>query len=131
VIGHGKREGLILMKNLIPRAVCAVVLAVGLAGGPAGANAQVGVHSASTVGKVRTITIHSYLYTTPKRVLAGARVRIVNKDAVYHSVTAYDESFGATLNEYGTAFITAPSQPGRYSFYCNYHSAMQGVLVVK
>src|SRR4051812_7481872 len=118
--GHGSREGS-LMKNLAPRALCAAVLVVGLAGGPVAAHGQAGQHSPPTSSNIRTITIDAYSYIVPKHVHVGAKVNIVNKDSVAHTVTADDESFNVYVAGGATGFLTAPSHPGRYSFYCVYH----------
>lgn len=120
------------MRNVVPRALCAVALMIGVVGGPVGAQAQVGIQPASQVKKPPAIIIDSYSYVVPKYVQAGARVRVVNQDGVPHSVTSSDgKSFSVPVNGGYTRRFTAPKKPGKYSFYCIYHSDMRGVLVVR
>lgn len=120
------------MRKFIPRALCAAALAVGLAGGPVGAETQAGPHSVATVNGLPKITIQAYSYMVPKHVPAGARVKVVNLDDVTHTVTADDRSFNVRVHHHGhTGYFTAPAQPGRYTFFCRVHSSMHGVLVVK
>src|SRR5699024_7213971 len=120
-------------KSLVARALCATVLAVGLAGGAVGAQAQADPHSVATVSKVSRIIIHAYAYTTPRKVVPGARVKVVNLDDVFHTVTSDDgTSFAVGVpHSGGIAHFRAPMTPGRYAFHCNVHHGMAGVLVVK
>ena len=120
-----------MVKKFVPRALCAAALLVGMVGGPGGAQAQVNPRSVATVSKVRTITIESFSYLVPKHVRAGSKVKVVNKDVSAHTVSADDGSFSVRIKGAGTAYLTAPSKPGSYSFHCVYHGSMQGVLVVK
>ena len=120
-----------MMKNIAPRALCAAVLMVGLAGGPVGAQSQIGSHSIDRVSRVPTIIIESYSYTVPRHLPAGSTVKVSNKDSVTHTVTADDRSFSVHVKGKHFKFFTAPSQPGQYSFFCTIHVGMKGVLVVK
>jgi plastocyanin len=77
-----------------------------------------------------TVTISNYSYSTPASVSPGATVTVVNKDQETHTVTADTGGFNDTAGAGSTTSFTAPSKPGRYTFHCNFHSNMHGVLVV-
>ncbi len=122
-----------MIKHLAPRALFAAAMMVVLVGAPVGAQSQVHSHTVAAVSKARTITIHTYAFTTPKAVAPGARVKVVNLDDVFHTVTSDDgSSFSVgAAHSGGTAHFKAPSEPGRYEFHCIVHPSMTGVLVVK
>jgi plastocyanin len=87
-----------------------------------------GMASAGTA----TMSIKGFAFTTPPTVSPGATVEVTNNDGETHTVTADEGSaFDVTVPAGKTATFTAPSAPGRYAFHCNFHSNMQGVLVVQ
>jgi plastocyanin len=78
-----------------------------------------------------TITIAGNSFGDPITVPPGAQITIVNNDSAEHSVTSQTAGqFDVHVdgNQQGT--LTAPAQPGEYAFYCTYHPAMQGTLIV-
>jgi plastocyanin len=102
--------------------------------------ASIGLASAHTTGSKAApnahrhprIIISSFTFTTPRHVLPGARVVIVNKDPLLHSVTSDDgTSFSTDAPASSRVSFTAPMTPGRYPFHCRIHSTMHGTLRVR
>jgi len=65
-------------------------------------------------------------------VSAGATVTIMNNTTAQHTVSASTTAggFDVTVDAGKSATFTAPSKPGMYSFHCNIHTYMMGVLTV-
>lgn len=79
-----------------------------------------------------TITIAGMGFSSAVTVAPGAQVTIVNDDEVEHSVTSRTEGqFDVHVEGKQRATLTAPSEPGEYAFYCIYHPAMKGTLIVE
>jgi plastocyanin len=119
-------------------AVALVVLGVSVAG--AGGNS--GSPSASQSappgsGSVLKIVIKNFQFSpaTPKAA-PGQRIEVTNEDSVAHTLSAGPAAkFASAFNTGNIApgqavFITAPTQPGGYPFYCKLHTFMTGMLVV-
>jgi len=102
------------------------VAALGLAAGPALASAP----AFAAGGGGDTVTIKNFSYSTPASVPPGATITVVNNDPTTHTVTADSGSFNDLAVAGSTTTFKAPSQPGRYSFHCNFHDNMHGVLIV-
>ena len=68
---------------------------------------------------------------SPLTVAPGATVTVTNVDGTPHTVTAVGGEFASGLIDPGAsvAFV-APTQPGTYTFVCDFHPTMQGTLVV-
>jgi plastocyanin len=64
-------------------------------------------------------------------VTAGTTVVWRNDDPLIHSVTANDKSFDSGLLQPGKTYRRTFDKPGRYSYYCQPHPFMKGVVVVK
>ena len=78
------------------------------------------------------ITIKDFKYEGPDSVGPGAKVVVMNEDAVNHTVTAEKKSdFDVTVEAGSTATFTAPTTPGTYKYICTFHPNMMGTLVVK
>ena len=79
-----------------------------------------------------TITIASMKFGDTVTVSPGAQVTVKNDDTVEHSVTSDDKGkydVHVDGGEQGT--LTAPTEPGEYTFYCVYHPSMKSTLIVK
>lgn len=88
--------------------------------------------AAHQIGKKKpTITISMFAFTVPKNVKAGATIKVVNKDAAPHTVTADDLSFDVSVPAKSTVKFKAPATVGKYPFHCTVHSTMKSTLVVK
>jgi plastocyanin len=54
-----------------------------------------------------------------------------NNDAVFHTVTATDGNYNSGTIFSGQSWSHTFTQPGTYSYYCQYHPWMKGTVVVK
>lgn len=77
------------------------------------------------------ITISAFMFTVPRRVRAGVTVKIVNKDAFMHTVTADGGAFDVSVPGSTTVKFKAPATAGRYPFHCNIHASMHATLRVR
>jgi plastocyanin len=79
-----------------------------------------------------TIMIGNFQYQTPASVSPGATVSVMNMDGEAHTVTSNQNgAFAVPVPAGKTVMFTAPAAVGSYDFHCEYHSDMQGTLVVK
>ena len=79
-----------------------------------------------------TITIKSFKYSpTPLKVKAGSSITVRNEDGTDHTLTADDDKAFDTMSFQGEKTITAPSEPGTYSYHCHIHDYMKGVIQVE
>jgi plastocyanin len=79
-----------------------------------------------------TITIHSFAYTVPASVLHGHLVKVVNKDAVAHTVTSNRAGkFNVFVPAHSSRSFRAPATPMKYGFTCTIHPSMKGILKVR
>ncbi|MEU8515702.1 cupredoxin domain-containing protein [Kitasatospora sp. NPDC048722] len=131
----------------LARAGGALLLAAGLSGclsayiGPAPdentptapPSAQPGPATAAPTGPAAvTVTIGNFQFQPANfTVRPGGTVTVVNTDAVEHTLTAQDRTFGtAPIAPGATATVTAPAQRGPYSYQCTFHHFMRGILTV-
>ena len=66
---------------------------------------------------------------SPANIKAGDTINWINRDLVAHTATARDRSFDVVIPSRGSA-TTVVRQAGTIPFYCRYHPAMRGSLVV-
>jgi len=79
-----------------------------------------------------TITIASMKFGDTVTVSPGAQVTVRNDDTVEHSVTSDDKGkFDVHVDGGEQGTLTAPTEPGEYTFYCVYHPSMKSTLIVK
>jgi plastocyanin len=79
-----------------------------------------------------TITIASMKFGDTVTVSPGAQVTIKNDDTVEHSVTSDDKGkFDVDVDGGEQGTLTAPTEPGEYTFHCTYHPFMKSTLIVK
>jgi plastocyanin len=80
-----------------------------------------------------TIVIRDFGFTGDLTVRPGVTVKVVNDDAVAHTLTDKQTDkwdTGTIAPNGGTATFTAPATVGRYPFGCRIHPEMTGTLVV-
>jgi plastocyanin len=79
-----------------------------------------------------TLTIANMAFGQTLTVAPGAEITIANNDTVEHSVTSQTKgAFDVHVDGGKRKSLTAPTQPGQYQFYCVYHPAMKGTLIVE
>ena len=118
------RRKSLLALIVVPLVVLVSLAAVGVA------NARQS-HQAAAPLRTPTITISMFTFNTPLRVHHGVNVRVVNKDAVTHTVTSNKTgTFNVVVPARSTAFFRAPSTAGKYGFHCNIHPQMTSILHV-
>ena len=78
-----------------------------------------------------TIAIKDFNFQPePLQVKAGVTVTVANGDDTRHTVTADDKSFDTgDIDGGGKATITI-DKPGKYTFHCDIHNYMTGVIEV-
>ena len=79
------------------------------------------------------VTIVDFSYDPAEITVApGSVVTFTNEDSTAHTATADDGAFDSGSIEPGEeATVTAPDEPGSYSFTCSFHPSMEGSLVVE
>lgn len=62
----------------------------------------------------------------------GATVSVMNMDSAAHTLTATDGQFNTgDIAQNQTKTFKAPTKPGSYSYICNIHQYMTGMLIVR
>ena len=75
------------------------------------------------------VTIQNFEFSPdPLRVAAGAEVTVANADGAAHTVTADDGSFDTGNLEGGAKATIRVAAPGRYTYLCDIHNYMTGVI---
>lgn len=85
-------------------------------------------------GSSAALTIQSFAYSpTPLTVAPGAQVAVTNKDSAEHTATSDQKGLfkADDIKQGQTVSFTAPTKPGTYTFFCDYHPSMHGTLVVR
>jgi plastocyanin len=120
------RRKTLLAILMVPMAVLLTLGSVSIASAhPAGHLA------ANQIDRTPKIVISMFAFTVPRHVAPGALVKVVNKDAADHTVTADDLSFDVAVPGNSTVTFNAPANPGKYIFHCRIHHSMKSKLVVK
>ncbi|WP_406103475.1 cupredoxin family copper-binding protein [Streptomyces sp. NBC_01003] len=88
--------------------------------------------SESGKGEVK-VTIKDFAFHPATfEVSPGTKITVTNEDSATHTLTADDKSFDTgDLAQGKSATITAPSEPGSYSYTCTIHPNMKGTLTVR
>jgi plastocyanin len=116
------------------RIVVACLLVAAAAGCSGSAPSAIPAQPSSTgpVPAGPRITISALSYGAALSVRPGTRVVVVNEDDVAHTVTSNRKGkFDAHVAAHGWVTFDAPSEPGSYGYYCIYHPAMLGTLIVQ
>ncbi len=79
------------------------------------------------------IEIKNFMYSPMVlKVNPGAKISVVNKDSVTHTLSAVDGKFNTgDIKPGATKTFTAPKKPGTYHFICMIHQFMKGSIIVK
>jgi plastocyanin len=86
----------------------------------------------STAGDVVRVAMQGSAFAPREtHVRVGQLVEWVNMDPVAHTVTADDGSWDSGRMEEGAVFTRTFAEPGRYSYFCQPHAGMVGVVVVE
>lgn len=89
--------------------------------------------SAAEAQPTGDIVIDDYKFTVPASVTPGQEITVVNNDDASHSLVPNTNNAFAPIRVSGgggTATFTAPTTPGSYPFFCEYHEGMNGTLIV-
>jgi plastocyanin len=86
----------------------------------------------ATNAGTHTVEIQGFAFHPATITVApGTKVKVTNRDATTHTLTAMGGTFETgPLNGGASALITAPLSPGTYAYHCNIHPFMHGVLQV-
>lgn len=88
--------------------------------------------AAAVTAPAMEIVINGFEYSTPDPVMPGQTVTVRNNTDDEHSVTSDTPGlFDVIVNEEEVGRLTAPDEPGTYSFHCTYFSDMHGTLIVE
>ena len=95
-----------------------------------GDDSSAGGESTAAPAGDNTITIADFAFSGVTEVAVGTTVIVTNADAASHTWTADDGSFDAgALNQDGSFEFTF-SEPGEFTYHCNFHPSMTGKIVV-
>jgi plastocyanin len=87
--------------------------------------------SASAADSGPTLTIKGFRYSA-LQVAPGTTITVKNLDDAEHTVTSDKKGLFAVedIASGKPKTFTAPTTPGTYTFYCQYHASMHGSLTV-
>jgi plastocyanin len=113
----------------------ALVLAVTACGGdddaPASDATEVpGDAPADDTASDAAITIADFAFDGVTEVTVGTTVVVTNTDDTPHTWTAADGTFDSGALSGGDTFEFTFTEPGEYSYACNFHPSMTGTIVV-
>jgi plastocyanin len=111
----------------------AAVAGLFLAACGGGAPSPTSSRGAGAAVAANTVTISNFMFSPMTEAVApGATVKVVNKDAVTHTLTAMGGQFDTGDIAPGqTKTFTAPAKPGSYHYICNIHQYMMGTIRVR
>jgi plastocyanin len=112
-------------------AVAGLLLAA--CGGGGGSPSPTSPPGAGAAVAANTVTISNFMFSPMTAAVApGAIVKVVNKDAVTHTLTAVGGQFDTgNIGPGQTRTFTAPTKPGSYHYICNIHQYMMGTIKVR
>lgn len=122
------RRKTLIAAILLPVAALISLFAVNAA--DAGTSHQA-THQVNAQIQTPTITISMFAYHTPASVAHGALIKVINKDAVAHTVTSNTAGkFNVKVPAHSSRTFHAPATKGAYGFHCTIHPSMKGTLHV-
>jgi plastocyanin len=78
------------------------------------------------------IAIHNYAFVPAQiTVLAGTKVKWINKDEVPHTVVGVNNMFRSSALDTNDAYSYLFRKPGKYTYFCTLHPTMTGTIIVK
>ena len=78
-----------------------------------------------------TVHVKDFKYApTPLHVHVGETVRFINDDDEAHTVTSNDKSFDSEGMDTGNAWDHVFEKPGTFTYFCELHPYMKGVVMV-
>ena len=99
----------------------------------AGASAGASTLKSSAPQAKATITISNFMFHPMSvKVKPGAKITVINKDSVTHTLTATKGGHFNTgnLSHNKSKTFTAPTKAGTYHYICNIHQYMMGTITV-
>jgi plastocyanin len=110
--------------------VAGVFLAACAGGGAASPRSSQGADAAVATN---TVTISNFMFSPMTAAVApGATVKVLNKDAVAHTITGMGGAFDTgNIGPGQSKTFTAPAKPGSYHYICNIHQYMMGTIQVR
>ncbi|MET0420650.1 MAG: cupredoxin domain-containing protein [Acidimicrobiia bacterium] len=116
----------VVLALIVPAiAVIAAVVTLNVTDEPGGGGASTDHGAAAGT----TITIKNFEYAPPAlNVAAGTTVKVVNADGTVHTVTATKGGFDTGDLQGGAQASITVSKPGRYTYFCDIHNYMTGVI---
>lgn len=82
-------------------------------------------------GTSTTINVYNMAFPASTSVKKGTVVKWYNQDGYAHTVTSNDGSTFSSGNlAAGATFSYTANTIGSFSYHCNYHSGMTGILIV-
>jgi plastocyanin len=115
-------------------AALAALVATGCSGTATAPETAPSGSSAPATGPVQgpAIVITALNFGDPLTVSPGEQITIVNNDDVAHTVTSKIKGlFDIHVAGNARTLFSAPTEPGRYPYYCVYYPGMIGLLVVR
>ena len=110
----------------------AIAAAAVLAGCGSSSPASTGSSSPGVAAPSKlSIAISGYTFAPATvTVKSGARVTFANRDSTAHTATAQGQAFDTGTLKQGHSASVVLSQPGTYTYYCDFHAFMRATLIV-
>jgi plastocyanin/sugar lactone lactonase YvrE len=84
------------------------------------------------VGTAVMVSIEDFKFNEETvEIASGTTVTSTNHDVAPHTVTSTDGIFDSGRMNEGETFSVTLTEPGEYTYFCEYHPGMQGTIVVK
>jgi plastocyanin len=117
-----------------PLLLAAAAVALGLLGASPMPSPTVASTPGATASAAPAAVVHMHDFAfVPETVTvqAGQSVEWINDDAIFHSATAADASWGSGELDQRRSYLHLFEKPGTYDYYCDDHSYMRARVVVK
>ena len=129
------------MRFLRPTAPLLLALSLAACGGSSASHHTNATAAHSSTGSASPVAAHAgavsipisnYAFHPDKVTVApGTKITFTNHDQTAHTATSNNPGFDTgTLNP-GASRTVVLTQPGTYTYYCQFHAFMRGTVVVK